>query len=37
MLQRLQREQVVAEDQTIVEDVIVGHALLGVIATLRVF
>ena len=36
LLQRLKREQVVAEDQPVVEDVVLRHALLRVIALLRV-
>ncbi|MNP32325.1 hypothetical protein D3C76_1254990 [compost metagenome] len=31
LLQRLQRQQVVTKDQPVVEDVVVRHAMLGVI------
>src|SRR5665213_1646100 len=37
LLQRLEREQVVAKDEPVVEDVLVADTLLGVVALLRVF
>ena len=36
-LQCLERQQVVTKDQSIVEDVVVRNAMLGVIGLLRVF
>ncbi len=35
-LQRLQRQQVVPEDQPVVEEVVVGHAVGGVVGARRV-
>ena len=35
--QRLQRQQVIPEDQPVVEDVLVGHTMAGVTEFLRVF
>ena len=37
LLQRLQRQQVVAEDQPVVEDVVVRHPVLRVVGLLRIF
>ena len=37
LLQRLQREQVVAEDQPIVEDIVVRDPMLGVIRLIQIF
>ena len=37
MFQRLQRQQVVAKDQPVVENVVVRNALFGVIGLIRVF
>ncbi len=37
LLQRFQRQQVIAEDQPVVEDVVIGHAMLGVVRLLAVF
>lgn len=37
LLQRLQRQQVVPEDQPVVKDVVLRHAMLGVIRLVRVF
>jgi hypothetical protein len=37
LLQRLEREQVVAKDEPIIEDVVLCHTLLGVVTLLRVF
>ena len=37
LLQRLEREQVVAKDEPVVEDVLLADTLLGVLALLRVF
>ncbi|MCY1245972.1 hypothetical protein D9M72_591660 [compost metagenome] len=37
LLQRLQCQQVVPEDQPVVEDVAVRHAMLGVVRLIRVF
>jgi len=37
LLQRLECQQVVAKDQAVVENVLVGHAMHGVVGFLRVF
>ena len=37
LLQRLKRQQVVAENQSVIKDVILGYAVLGVVRLLRVF
>lgn len=36
LLQRLQCEQVVAKDQSVVEDVIIAHPMLSMISLLRI-
>jgi hypothetical protein len=36
-LQRLQRQQVVTEDQPVIEDAVLRHPMLGVIRLLRIF
>lgn len=36
LLQRLQRQQVVAKDQAVVEDVVLRHPVFGVVRLLRV-
>ena len=37
LLQRLKRQQVVAENQTVIKDVILSHAMCGVVRLLGVF